>query len=163
MWPVQSANKELSHRWSMPRPAKLQSEYKKKDQVVSECSEKNCQDNKCANMWPVKPEMNMWSKEPQSSFKKKHVPLCSDKNCQSTRCYRKRSPMRPMCAKGKNCQSKPRSIMQSVAKSSIIQLPKPAMEQSTHKNGSRCFSSHAIVHILLFYCSTNIFTMFCII
>ena len=55
------------------------------------CSDKNCQENQNTNMWQVKPQVDMWSKEPamQSSFKKKHVPLCSDKNCQSTRCYKK--------------------------------------------------------------------------
>ena len=65
----------------MPRPAKLQSDYEKKDQVncnqVPMNDDKNCQDNKCVNIWPVKPEMDMQSKEPQSSFKKKQVPLCN--------------------------------------------------------------------------------------
>ena len=54
------------------------------------CFDKNCQ----VNMWPVKPEMDIWSKEPQSSFKKKSVPLCSDKNCQSTGCYKKKNPVK---------------------------------------------------------------------
>ena len=40
------------------------------------CSDKNCQDNKCINMWPVKPEMYMWSMEPAS-----HKKMCNDKNC----------------------------------------------------------------------------------
>ena len=90
---------------SILRPAKLQSSYKKKDQVkfiqVSMkddlksqslmCSDKHCQENQNINMWSVKSQMDMQSKEPamQSSFKKKHVPLCRDKNCQSTRCYKK--------------------------------------------------------------------------
>ena len=57
-------------------------------------------------MWPVEPEMDMWSKEPvmQSSFKKRHAPLCSDKNCQSTRCFKKKCPVRPVC-NDKNYQS----------------------------------------------------------
>ena len=78
----------------------------------------------------------------QSSFKKKHIPLCKDKNCQFTRCYRKRSPVRPMYGNDKNCQEilnvqmrpkKPLSHMQSVTKTSIMWLPKPAMEISTYK------------------------------
>ena len=97
------------------------------------CSDKNCQDTQNINMWPVKPLMDIWSKEPavQSSFKKKHVPLCSDKNCQSTRCYKKSEYTK--C--DKNCQyiqyicpKKPISNMQSVTKSSI-----PARKQPNHK------------------------------
>ena len=68
---------------------------------------------------------NMQSVEP-TGYKK----LCGDKNCQSARCYKKSSPRKPMCATDKNYQSKPVSIMQSVTKSSIMQLPKPAMKQS---------------------------------
>ena len=99
------------------------------------CSDKNCQDTKF--MQPVKPEMNRPSKEPQSSFKKKHVPLCSDKNCQSTRCYRKKSPMRPMYGNDKDCQEtqdvhmqpkKPISQMRSVTTSNI-----PTRKQFNHK------------------------------
>ena len=122
MWPVKSAR----DMWSIPRPAKPQSKYKKKDQVKanqvsmsddkncklpkfikSVSSDTNCKDNRNGNMWPVKLQMDMQSKEPamQSSFKKKYVPLCSDKNCQSTRCYKKKSPKRPMCGDNKNCQS----------------------------------------------------------
>ena len=93
------------------------------------CFEKNCQ----VNMQPVKPEMNMWSKETQSSYKKKHVPLCSFKNCQSTRCYRK--PEYTKC--DKNCQETKSVHMWplklEMKKSCAIQLPKPAMEQSTYK------------------------------
>ena len=89
------------------------------------CSDKNCQNTKF--MQPVKSEMNMQSKEPKSSLKKKHVPVCSDRNCQSTRCYRRKSPVRPMYGNDKNCQEaqsvqmrpkKPISNMQSGTKSS---------------------------------------------
>ena len=102
---------KTNHMWSVPRPAKSQSKYKKKEQVnfhqmdddkscqstkfikpvyedqkcqSTVCFDKNCQ----VNMQQVMPEMNIQSKEPQSSFKKKHVPLCSDQSCQSTRCYK---------------------------------------------------------------------------
>ena len=103
--------------------------------------DKNC---KITNMRTVKPEMHMWSKEHtmQSSFRKKHLPLCKDKNCQSTRCYRKKNPVRPMYDNDKNCQEilnvqmrpkKPISHMLSVTKTSVTQLPKPAMEQSIYK------------------------------
>ena len=89
----------------MPRPAKLQSDsaklqskYKKKGQVKfnqvtmnddqkcqsTVCSDKNCQDNKCVNMWLVKPEMHMQLMDP-ASYKK----MCNDKNCESTGCYEK--------------------------------------------------------------------------
>ena len=94
------------------------------------CFDKNCQ----VNMWPVKPEMDVQSKEPQFIFKKKHVPLCSDKNCQSTKCYRKKSPVRTRCSNAKNCQStmwpnKP--------------ISNPAMEQSNPEDkncqSTRCF------------------------
>ena len=46
--------------------------------------DKNCQADK-SNMWPIKPVMDMQSKEPamQSDFKKKHVPLYKDKKCQN--------------------------------------------------------------------------------
>ena len=106
------------------RPAKLQSDYKKKDHLNCNqvsmnddkkyqstkfyknpvCSHKNCQDNKCVNMWPVEPEMDIQSKEPamQSSFKKKHIASCCDRNCQSTICYKKKSPVRPMYGNDKN-------------------------------------------------------------
>ena len=84
--------------------------------------DKNCQ----VNIWSQKPPM-------QSSSEKKHVPLCHDKNCQFTRCYQKMSQVRPMYVNDKNCQSKPISNMQSVTKSSIRQLPKPAIKQSHHK------------------------------
>ena len=94
MQPVKPA-KESNHMQSGTRssnmmsiePETLQSSFKQNNPVKQEsmCFDKNCQ----VNMQPVKPEMDMQSKEPQSSFKKKHVPLCSDKNCQSTRCYQK--------------------------------------------------------------------------
>ena len=58
MWPVQLANKKSCYEQSMPRPAKLQSdsaklqsEYKKKDQVkfnqVSMNDDKKCQSIVC--------------------------------------------------------------------------------------------------------------------
>ena len=44
----------------------------------SVCFDKNCQETQNINMQPVKPSMDMWSKEPaiqlQSSFKKKMYP-----------------------------------------------------------------------------------------
>ena len=90
----------------MPRPAKLQSEYKKKDQVKFVCSEKNGQETKFIHMWPLKPEMKKSSNMqlPKPAVQYNYTGLCNDKNCQSTRCYKKKSPMRPMCGDDKNCQ-----------------------------------------------------------
>ena len=119
--------------------------------------DKNCQ---ITYMWPVKPEMKIQSKEPamQYSFKKKHIPLCKDKNCESTRCYRKKSPVRPMYDNDKNCQEIPNvkmrpkwpiSHMQSVTKTSVMWLPKPAMEQSTYKlnqDSKKCQSPKCFKH-----------------
>ena len=142
MQPVKPA-KESNNMWSVNRSSKmkatLQSSSKQKNPVkqASMCSHKKCQDKKCVNMLPVKPEMDIQSKESQSSFKKKHAPLCSDKNCQSTRCYKKSEYSK--C--DKNCQSthfmwpkKPISNMQSVTKSSSMELSKPARKQVIHKN-----------------------------
>ena len=82
MWPVQSARKTSSCMWSIPRPAMLQSSYKKKDQVKSVCSGKNSQETPNVHMWLVKPakgSSDMWSVEP-ANYKKIH----NDKNCQET-------------------------------------------------------------------------------
>ena len=73
------------------------------------CSDKQCQDTKL--MWPVKPQMDMQSREPatqlQSSFKKKHVSLCKDKKCQSTKSSKyihdDKKCQSTMCC-DKNCQ-----------------------------------------------------------
>ena len=108
------------------------------------CSDKNCQDT--TFMQVVKPEMDMQSKEPQSSFKKKHVPLCSDKNCQYTRCYNKKNPVKQGTTfSDKNCQEIPIVHVQPKKpskESSYMQLPKPARKQVIHKNcqSTRCFS-----------------------
>ena len=155
MHPVQPAKKK-SNYMQLAKPASLQSASKQKNPRRQQyvCADKKCQATKCykkvnkncqtTNMQPVKPKMDMQSKEPtmQSSFKKKHVPLCKDKTCQSTRCYRKKSPVRPMYGNGKNCQEiknvqirpkKPISNMQSVTKSSI-----PIGKQVNHK---KCLSN----------------------
>ena len=88
------------------------------------CSDKNCKDFKF--MQPVKPEMDMWSKEPQPCFKRKQVPLCSDKSCQSTRCYKKKDQVKSVCS-DKNCQETQNINMWSVKPSMDMQLPKPAV------------------------------------
>ena len=78
-------------------------------------SDKNCQDNKSVIMQPVKPQIDMQSKEPamQSSFKKKHVPFCNDKNCQSTRCYKKKNQVKQgIRCSDKNLQEIPNVYMQ---------------------------------------------------
>ena len=93
----------------MPRPAKPQSKYKKKDQVKlyqvsindkncqspkffkSMCSDKNCQDEQCLNMQPVKSEKSSIMQLLKPAIPYKYRKLCSDQNCQSTRCYRKQS------------------------------------------------------------------------
>ena len=152
MWPVKPA-KESNHMQSVTRSSNRKAVESASDKNChattcytknnSVCSDKNCQDTKFVQ--PVKQEMNMQSKEPQSSFKKKHVPLCNDKNCQSTRCYRNRSPMRPMYCNDKNCQENKFVQMwplkPEMKKSSYMQLPKPARKQVIHKNcqSTRCF------------------------
>ena len=122
-------------------PTKLQSKYKKKDPVKfnqgnmnddkncqsNVCSDKNCEDNKCVNMWPVKPDMHMQSMEP-ASFKK----MCSGKNCQSTKSiksvYDYHKCQSTVCS-DKNCQETNFIHVQplKLEKSSIMQLPKPAV------------------------------------
>ena len=106
MWPGQPAKKKSCYMQSMPRPAKLQPDYNKKNQVKSVCNDKNCQSTQCVNMWTAMKNNDMQSKEPamQSNFNKKHVPLCNDKNCQSTRCCKKKCLVIPVCG-DKNCQS----------------------------------------------------------
>ena len=73
--------------------------YKKKDQVKSLFSDKNCQETQNINIQPVKPSMDI--QLPKSV--RKQV-IC--KNCQSTRCFssKKKCPVRPVCD-DKNCQS----------------------------------------------------------
>ena len=97
---------------SIPRAAKLQCTYKKKDQVKSMCSDKNCQEIPNVQMRPKKPIIHIrsvtkindiWLPKPAVSYQYRR--LCSDKNCQCTRCYKKKSPKRPMCGDEKNCQS----------------------------------------------------------
>ena len=81
--------------------------------------------------------------------------LCNDKNCQSTRCYKNKNPMKQVKSvyNDKNCQAihcvyiqtaMKSNDMQSVTKSSIMLLPKPAMEQSDPEDkncqATRCFS-----------------------
>ena len=94
------------------------------------CANKKCQATKCykkvnktcqtSDMWPVKLQMDMWSKEPamQSSFKKKHVPLCKDKNCLSPKF------IKYMCS-DKTCQEN--IIMQPEMPERDMWLPKPAV------------------------------------
>ena len=86
----------------LSKPARKEVNYRKfnlddKKCQSTVCSDKNCQDNKCDNMWPVTSEMDMWSVEP-ASYKK----ICHDKNCQSTRCFKKMCPVRPVW-NDKNC------------------------------------------------------------
>ena len=93
------------------KPAKVQSKYKKKDQVkfnqVSMSDDMNCQvnmnpvcsDKKCQDtmfLQTVKPKMDIQLPKPAVPYQYKR--LCSDKNCQSTRCYKKKNS-------DKNCQS----------------------------------------------------------
>ena len=88
----------------MPRPAKLQPRYKKKDQVkfnqVSMNDDKNCQSNVCSDkncqdtkfMQPVQQAMKNNYMQPlprpkmlQSSYKKRKS-VYDDQKCQSTVC-----------------------------------------------------------------------------
>ena len=105
MWSV-TKKKDM---W-LKKPVKLQSSYKKKDELkyVSEdnncqstkiyrksmCSDKNCQEN--INMLLVKPQMDVQLPKPAVPYEYKR--LCNDRNCQSTRYYKKRNY-------DKNCQS----------------------------------------------------------
>ena len=56
-----------------------------KGQVKSKCSDKNCQENESIDMWPVKTQMDVWSKKStsRSSKNKKLKGLAKDKNCQA--------------------------------------------------------------------------------
>ena len=74
--------------------ANLQSTYKKKDQVKSICSDKNCHEIPNVQMRPKKPISHMQSvtkindmQLPQPAITR----LCSDKKCQSTGCYKKKN------------------------------------------------------------------------
>ena len=83
MWPVEQVMK-TSHMQSVTRSSNMKSTEQEMLQssnkqhihgecpVKSVCSDKNCQENKSNSMQPVKPQMDMQSKEPaiQSSFKK---------------------------------------------------------------------------------------------
>ena len=92
MWPVKSAKDRQTNRPAVPIQMS-------KQQIMPQEDDKNCQGNQNINMWPVKPEMDMWLPKPAITR------LCSDKNCQSTRCFKKRCPVRPMYVYDKNCQS----------------------------------------------------------
>ena len=65
MWPV----KPKIDVQSMPRTAKLQSSYKKKDQMKYVCDDRNCQSTK------------LYKISECDDFKRKSL-MCSDKNCQ---------------------------------------------------------------------------------
>ena len=159
------AKKKSSYMQSKPRPAKLQSDYKKKDHVNCNqismnddktcqsivCPDTNCQETPNIHIWPVKTakESNYMQSVTRSSNGKSveltsYKKMCSDKNCQSTRCYKKKSSVTPMYGNDKNCQStqnmKPKksiSNMQSVTKSSIMWLPKPTRKQDNYKKFSQ--------------------------
>ena len=85
----------------------------------------------------MEPSMDMQLPKPAVLYNYKR--LCSGKNCQSTRCYKKKSSVRPLCGKDKNCQSQPINNMWSVTNSSIMQSPIPAMKQS-NQDGKNCQS-----------------------
>ena len=83
------------------------------------CSDKNCQETQSINMCPVKPPMDMQSREPamkQSTWKFNQ----DDKNCQSTK------SIKSVCD-GKNCKSTQCVHMQTAMKSCNKQLPKPSV------------------------------------
>ena len=89
-------------------------------------SDKTCPDTKFIHMQQVQPTMKraspMWlakSATLQSDYKKKKS-VCDDKNCQSTQCILMWTAMKS-------------SHMQSVTKPSHMQLPIPAIKQSTYK------------------------------
>ena len=112
---VQPAKKNSCYMQSMPRPVMSQSSYKKRksghdDKCQSTvCFEKNCQETQIVQMQPKKPISNMQFPKPAVTYK--YTRLCCDRNCQSARYYKKKSPVRPMCGKEKNCQSQPISNM----------------------------------------------------
>ena len=119
---VMRSKKPRRHMWSvtkktdvqLPKPAVLHQyrrvckdkncqakicEYDDFKGQSSMCSDKNCQENEIINIQSVTNTNNMWL--PKPSIRR----LCSDNKCQSTRCYKKKSPVRPMYAYDKNCQS----------------------------------------------------------
>ena len=85
--PVQPANKKSCYKQSMPRPAKLQSDCKKKDQVKfnqvfmsddkncqsTVCSDINCQSTQCVHMWTAMKSSNMWLPRPAVPYKHKRL------------------------------------------------------------------------------------------
>ena len=97
--------------------------------------------------------MNMWLPKPAIPYRYKR--LCSDKNCQSTRCYKKKDKVKSVysdnnCLEIQNVNMQPKkpiNHMWSVTKTSVVQLSKPAMEQSMYKlnqdskncQSDRCF------------------------
>ena len=62
------------------------------------CIDKNSQEKKYMNMWPVKPEANndvVQLPKPAVPDEYRYRRLCKDQTCQSTRCYKKHSdPMK---------------------------------------------------------------------
>ena len=55
-----------SSNMKLVEPEILQSSSKPKNPVKqgSVCSDKNCQETQSINIWPMKPPMDMWSREP---------------------------------------------------------------------------------------------------
>ena len=142
MQPVKPVKDMQSNRPAIP----IQNKMTKKSKIVPQDDDKNCQptryyglmcaDKKCqatkcykkvdkqcqaSNMQPVKPHIDMQSREPavQSSFKKKHVPLSKDNNCKSTKISKK-----SMCS-DKNCQEN--INLWPVKPEMNMQLSKPAV------------------------------------
>ena len=100
-------------------------------------------------MWPVKPQMDMWSVKPamKSNYKKS---IGLNKNGKATTCEyndsKSQSPAKYMCS-DKNCQEikrprKPRNVMWSVTKETDMQLPRLA-RLCSDKNcqSTRCYRS----------------------
>ena len=86
----------------LKKPAKLQSSYRKKDELKYVYEDKNFQDTIChktqkkidknfqtSDMQSVINTDNMWLPKPAVPYE--YSRLCKDKNYQSTRCYKKRN------------------------------------------------------------------------
>ena len=77
-------------------------------------------------MWPVKPQMDVWSEKPaMKSSNKKSIGL--NKNCKDTICEYIDSKSEVSRNSDKNCQENENNVMGSVTKEIDVWLPKPAV------------------------------------
>ena len=136
--------KPKKHVW-LNKPAMLIQHKMQKKQIVPQednkhcqinrtqlkskmCSNKNCQENENIDVWPVKMQMDVWSKKPTiKSSNKKLIGLAKEKKCQATACENNDSKSESFKCSDINCQEI--IHMQSVTKKSDVCLPKPVIRR----------------------------------